>query len=508
MEMYIFLLIGLFSGGLIGFLWAKTKFSSSEDHSSLVASLEQDLSILRAQEKATLSSLAKLEQQEVFYKTEHSRLSEELKVKETELKELTENYNQAYNKGAQLMIKRDHLQEQVTGLNEEHEELTKNLELKVDAYNELYNQKSVIEANLKEADNKLDRQAKDIEELQKMFKLEFEKMANSILDQKTAKFTQTNKDNLKQILDPLNKDIEAFKSRVNEVYEKESKQRFSLEEKVKELQELNQSIGEEARNLTKALKGEVKTQGRWGEMILESILEKSGLRKGEEYEMEVQLTDEDGKALRSDSEDKKMRPDAVINYPDNRKVIIDSKVSLNAYSRSIEAQDLKEQQRHLNDHVQAIKNHIMALSRKGYDDYDKALDFVMMFIPSEAAYIAAIKQDPELWNYAYDKRILLMNPTNLITSLKLIVDLWNREYQNQNAIAIAERGGKLYDKFVGFVTNLDKVGDYISKAQKSYGDAYGQLSSGKDNLVRQASKLKELGVKTKKDLPKHLNPGD
>ena len=189
-----------------------------------------------------------------------------------------------------------------------------------------------------------------------------------------------------------------------------------------------------------------------------------------------------GNRLRSDSEGKKMRPDAVIKYPDNRNVIIDSKVSLNAFTRYIAANDVAEQKAELEAHISAIKNHIVSLSTKGYDDYNKALDFVMMFIPSEPAYIAAMQGDPDLWNYAYNKRILLMNPTNLITSLKLIVDLWKREYQNQNAIAIANRGAKLYDKFVGFVKNLEKVGSYIGSAKTSYDEAYKQLSTGNDNL--------------------------
>jgi DNA recombination protein RmuC len=273
-----------------------------------------------------------------------------------------------------------------------------------------------------------------------------------------------------------------------------------LGEKVKELADLNQVISEEARNLTKALKGEAKTQGRWGEMILEKILELSGLRKGEEYFIEEQLTDENGKPLISESEGKKMRPDAVIKYPDNRNVIIDSKLSLNAFTRYLEASEIDEQKKELDAHVSAVKARIIELSTKGYDDYNKALDFVMMFIPSEPAYIAALQGDPNLWNYAYDKRILLLNPTNLITSLKLIVDLWKREYQNQNALAIAERGAKLYDKFVGFVQNLEGVGDHISKAQNKYSEAYKQLNTGNDNLVLQATKLKNLGIKTKKEL--------
>jgi DNA recombination protein RmuC len=199
-----------------------------------------------------------------------------------------------------------------------------------------------------------------------------------------------------------------------------------------------------------------------------------------------------------------MRPDAVIKYPDNRNVIIDSKVSLNAFTRLVASTDVDEQKGELVSHISAIKSHIVALSSKGYDDYDKALDFVMMFIPSEPAYIAALQGDPDLWNFAYDKRILLLSPTNLITSLKLIVDLWKREYQNQNAKEIAERGAKLYDKFVGFVNNLEDVGSHLEKAQGKYNEAFKQLSTGNDNLVTQATKLKALGLKTKKELPKGI----
>lgn len=351
---------------------------------------------------------------------------------------------------------------------------------------------------------RVEQQKQETEQLGKKFNTEFENIANRLLDIKTQKFTELNNSNMKSILEPLGKNIDDFKKQVDEAYKTEGNQRFSLGEKVKELAELNRVISQEARNLTNALKGEAKTQGRWGEMILESILEKSGLVKNREYFMEYELKGEDGKALKSNGEGKKMRPDAVIKYPDNRNVIIDSKVSLNAFSRYVEATDVDQQKAELHSHVTAVKNHIISLSSKGYDDYDKALDFVMMFIPSEPAYAAVLQGDPDIWNFAYDKRILMLSPTNLITSLKLIVDLWKREYQNQNAIEIAQRGAKLYDKFVGFVSNLEAVGEQLEKAQGKYDEAYRQLSTGNDNLVLQATRLKSLGLKTKKELPKSL----
>lgn len=362
-------------------------------------------------------------------------------------------------------------------------------------------------ANNEALQQKLGTQKEEMEALNKKFNTEFENIANRILEAKTEKFTELNKANLHLILEPLGKNITEFKTKVEEVYQKESEQRFSLGERVKELAELNRRISEEAHNLTRALKSGSKTQGGWGEMILENILERSGLVKGREYFMEHQLNDEQGNPLRSHAEDKKMRPDAVIKYPDNRHVIIDSKVSLNAFERCVNAPEEADRMQELGEHVACIKKHINTLSAKGYDDYSKTLDFVMMFIPSEPAYIAALQADPDLWNYAYDKRILLLSPTNLITSLKLIQDLWKREYQNLNANEIAERGAKLYDKFVGFISNLQDVGDHLQKAQNKYGEAYKQLSTGSDNLVTQATKLKELGLKTKKSLKEGLGNG-
>ena len=447
----------------------------------LIAGLAVGIAIgyLLANRKTTASLQAEKEQ--------FSRLDKEF----TTLKATSE---------AQLNAARQSLQEKNGDLDQLKAEFQK---LQEEA-NSLNRQYATVNAQNKALQDKLDTQKTEIEALGKKFNLEFENLANRILESKTQKFTDLNKSNLSAILEPLGKNIEEFKKTVNEVYNTEAKERFSLGEQVKALADLNKTIGEEARNLTKALKGEAKTQGRWGEMILETILEKSGLRKGEEYFMEHQLVDENGNPLLSDSEGKKMRPDAVISYPDNRKVIIDSKVSLNAFTRFIEATEPEEQKKELNDHISAIKNHIIALSTKGYDDYDKALDFVMMFIPSEPAYIAALQGDPEIWNFAYDRRILLLSPTNLITSLKLIVDLWKREQHNQNAKAIAERGAKMYDKLVGFVDNLEDVGKFLEKANASYSESYKQLKDGKDNLILQATKMKELGIKNKKSLSDKL----
>ncbi|MCI3937926.1 DNA recombination protein RmuC [Chryseobacterium aahli] len=353
----------------------------------------------------------------------------------------------------------------------------------------------------------LKAQKQETKRIQEEGKLQFENLANKILEEKTEKFTNLNQTNLKNILDPFQERITDLKNKVNEVYEKENKERFSLGEKVKELSLLNQQISEDAKKLTRALKGESKTQGNWGEMILESILEKSGLVKGREYFLEHELKDEDNKALFSEFSGKKMRPDAVVKYPDERNVIIDSKVSLTAFTELVDETDSDIHKIKVNQHLSSIKTHISQLSQKAYDDYGKSLDFVMMFIPSEPAYIAAMQADQNLWNFAYEKRILLLNPSNLITSLKLIADLWKREYQNRNSMEIAERGAKLYDKFAGFIENLEKVGKNIDQAKNVYNDAFKQLSTGNDNLISQTQKLKSLGIKNKKELPQSLING-
>ncbi|MCA6066771.1 DNA recombination protein RmuC [Chryseobacterium sp. RG1] len=360
---------------------------------------------------------------------------------------------------------------------------------------------SALNQNLKTS---LETQKEEISKIQEEGKLQFENLANKILEEKSAKFTSLNQTQLKTILEPFQEKINELKNKVNEAYEKENKERFSLAEKVKELALLNQQISEDAKKLTKALKGESKTQGNWGEMILESILEKSGLVKGREYFLEHELRDEDNKALFSEFSGKKMRPDAVVKYPDERNVIIDSKVSLTAFTELVDETDAEIYQIKINQHLGSIKNHITQLSQKAYDDYGKSLDFVMMFIPSEPAYIAAMQADQNLWNFAYEKRILLLNPSNLITSLKLIADLWKREYQNRNSIEIAERGAKLYDKFSSFVENLEKVGKNIDQAKNVYNDAFKQLYTGNDNLIVQTQKLKSLGIKNKKEIPQSL----
>lgn len=348
-------------------------------------------------------------------------------------------------------------------------------------------------------EEKLGSQKQEIEDIRKKSHVEFENLANRILEEKVNKFTQTNRENLDQILKPLGENLNQFKKKVEETYDIESKQRFSLEEKVKELMEQSNRISQEANNLTNALKGQAKKQGNWGEIILESILDKSGLQKNREYRIQVSQQNEDGLTL---------RPDIMVYLPDERTIIIDSKVSLNAYERYCSAETKEEQELNLNLHLKSIYQHIDDLSKKRYDELSQELDFIMMFIPIEPAYLLAIQEDQELWSYAYQKRILLISPTNLIAALKLITDLWKRDQQSKNALEIAKQGEKLYEKVVGFFETMDDIEKHLNKSQEVFLKAKKQLRDGRGNIAGQAMKLKNMGIQSGKSIPAQFIPTD
>ncbi|SHG94779.1 DNA recombination protein RmuC [Chryseobacterium oranimense] len=489
MEM-TYLIIGCIAGGILGAVILYFALKSS----TVSRSSYDELNNLHIKNHSDLENL-NLKVQEL---NQSITKEKELNQQQTDL------LNDLKNEYAKISAEYASLNSQFLEQKQLNAKQTTQIENLISEKQHIFAKNSELSAKNDSMQQSLDTQKEEIAKIQEESKLQFENLANKILEEKTEKFTTLNQNNLKTILEPFQEKIADLKNRVNEAYEKENKERFSLAEKVKELAELNQQISEDAKKLTRALKGESKTQGNWGEMILESILEKSGLVKGREYFLEHELRDEDNKALFSEFSGKKMRPDAVVKYPDERNVIIDSKVSLTAFTELVDENDQDVYAMKLNQHLGSIKNHILQLSQKAYDDYGKSLDFVMMFIPSEPAYIAAMQADQNLWNFAYERRILLLNPSNLITSLKLIADLWKREYQNRNSMEIADRGAKLYDKFVGFVENLEKVGKNLDQAKNVYNDAYKQLSTGNDNLVIQTQKLKSLGIKNKKDLPQSL----
>ena len=484
-----YILLGIVIGGVVSWFIAtlslKAKTILKSEAESIKRNLEETKTKLVIEEERTKTLRDTLEKNETSINS---------------VKEEKESLNNSYS-NSQASLKAS--ENTIARYSNDNEQLKLDLQTITKKLNEANQQVAEFSANNKALNEKLNTQKQEIEELAKKFNLEFENIANKILEEKTQKFTTQNQANLDTILKPLGINIENFKKKIEEVYNNEAKERFSLGNEIKNLVELNKIISEEANNLTNALKGNSKTQGDWGEMILENILEQSGLVKNREYFTQEFLRDSDGNIIKNE-QNSGMQPDVIISYPDDRKIIVDSKVSLSAYIRYSESNDKIEQEKSLKEHLTSIRKHIDELSIKNYQDYASSLDFVMMFVPNEPAYLLALKESSDLWHFAYKKKIILISPTNLIMSIKLIEDLWKREYQNQNAQAIADRGTKLYDKFVGFVDNLKELGTHIEKTQVSYNTAFNQLTDGSGNLVKQAEKLKDLGVKSKKNLPTTL----
>lgn len=363
----------------------------------------------------------------------------------------------------------------------------------------LQTQHAMFKAKYQAAEEKLQHQKKDMEQLGDHFKFEFKNLAQTILEEKSEKFTLLNEEKLNAILTPLKTQLGEFKQKVEDTYDKESKERFSLGKEVQRLIEASQQVSLEANNLTTALKGNNKIQGNWGEMILESLLENSGLSKGREYFLQEFIRDNAGNILR-DENGKGLQPDVTILYPDQRKVIIDSKVSLLAWEQYIVSIESDSQKKWISEHARSIRAHIDGLSRKNYPKYALALDYVLLFIPIEPAFLEAVKTDLLLWKYAYDKKILLVSPTNLFSVLKIIADLWKVEQQNKHAIEIANKAGNLYDKFSGFMDNLEIVGKRLGEAHQAYDAAFKQLSTGKGNIINRVEELKRMGASAQKQL--------
>jgi rmuC domain protein len=360
-------------------------------------------------------------------------------------------------------------------------------------------------AGMKAQLSSLETQLKELREqkveLSQELRESFQSVATEIIRERTKDLNERAEETLK----PLRDDLQRFGKQVTETYQEESRERFSLKNEIKSLVERSQAISEETTNLTKALRGDSKVQGDWGEMILERILERSGLRKGEEYFVQETLRDEAGKLITTEDNRGGLRPDVIVRYPNSGAMVIDSKVSLTAYSRYLSADTDEVRAMALREHLQSIRKHIDELSRKKYEEHvSGAANFVMLFIPNEPAYSLALTHEPNLWEEAYTKNVVLINGTNLIAALRMAQDMWQRERQERNIQLILEKATGLYDKFATFTETFLEVGKKLQSASTAFDQARGQLSEGRGNLVRRVEQLKELGVKTNKTLPAAL----
>lgn len=340
-------------------------------------------------------------------------------------------------------------------------------------------------------------QEKYIADLQQRFKLEFEQIANKILDEKTAKFTDQNKLSMDQILSPLRENIKAFEEKVERVYKAESDERNVLKGVISQLMDQSRQIQEDANNLTKALKGDNKKQGNWGEIILERVLERSGLVKDQEYRIQSSFNTATGN---------RVQPDVIIDLPDDKHIVVDSKVSLIAYEKSVTAETEEEREQYIRQHLASLKSHIQDLSGKNYQALYQinSPDFVLLFVPIESSFGIAVQKDAELFNYAWDKRVVIVSPSTLLATLRTISSIWKQERQNRNVLEIARLSGSMYDKFVGFMTDMDSIGRNIRQTQDAYDKAINKLSTGSGNLATTAEKIKKLGAKTTKQIDSKL----
>ncbi len=406
--------------------------------------------------------------------------NEELKVENINLKKDVEHLNSRIDKSIEEFEKQRNKENQ---LNNEKLELSSKL--------------SEVKANYKNLEEKLNSQTNELEKLQERFTQEFKLVANSILKQNSEEFSKAHQKELQDILTPLKEKIKTFESSVEKKYVDETKERSALKQEIKQLLELNNTLNNQAQNLTNALKGDNKQQGNWGEMVLERILESSGLIKGEEYE--TQFSD-------TNSDNKRIQPDVLIKLPDSKHIIVDSKVSLVAYERFTNSEEETERDLALKNHVLSVKNHVKQLSEKNYQTGIgvNSPDFVLLFIPIESSFSAAIQGDEGLYNYAWDKKVVIVSPTTLLATLRTIASVWKHERQTKNAIEIADKAGRLYDKFKSFIDDMQKIDRGINATRTAYDDAFNKLKTGTGNLIRRAENIKELGAKTNKSIPQDL----
>jgi DNA recombination protein RmuC len=382
-------------------------------------------------------------------------------------------------------------------LTEEFQQLNEELRREREEVIHLNNQNSTLKANYQNLQTRLEEQKGELGQLQEKFTTEFKNLANEIFEEKSKKFTDQNKTNLSELLNPLGQKLTEFEKKVEQTNKESLERSTALREQIIGLRELNDRMTKEAENLTKALKGDVKMQGNWGEVILERILEKSGLEKDREYIVQETLHSEAGRRL---------RPDVIIKLPDNKNLVIDAKMSLVAYEKFMNEEDDLAKEKHLKDHILSVKAHVKGLAEKNYHQlFDGgSLDYVLMFVPIESAFSLVVQHGGELYNDAHEKSIIIVSPATLVATLRTVSSIWKHEYQNRNALEIARQGGALYDKFKAFVDDLIEVGKSLDRSKQQYGQAMNKLVEGKDNLIRKTERLKELGSKTSKSMDEKL----
>ena len=372
-------------------------------------------------------------------------------------------------------------------------ELKKQLEYTQHLLSTEQKQSTELRTRLEEKTRSAEEQLLFIKEAKASLATEFQNVGQKIFEEKAERFTQQNKTNLEGLLNPFREQISTFKKKVDDVYDKETKDRVALSQQVNQLKDLNQQMSQDAVNLTRALRGDSKTRGTWGEIILGTVLERSGLQEGREYETQEALKNEEGNRL---------QPDVVIHLPEKKDIVVDSKVSLVAYDNFSNSEDEKERSAALQQHIASVRTHVKDLSNKNYQDLKglNTLGYVLMFIPIEPAFLLAVGEDPDLFNYAASRNIFIVSPSNLLVTLKTIHAMWQYAYQNENAVEIAQKAGQMYDKFVGFIESFELVGNRLEQASDSWTRAHNQLVSGKGNLIKRADDLKQMGVRSKKEL--------
>jgi len=414
-------------------------------------------------------------------------------LKQMQQEEINGFLNQQIELNKALAISNEKSDNLANRMDQLDRQLEKERELKHEAEKLLVSRDSEL-INLKQ---RLEEEKKNLEAIQERSRVEFENVAHRILKQQTADFTITSQKGLQDILTPLRERIQDFEKKVDLTYEKGLKDQSDLKAELLKIYDLSVTLDKDAKNLTNALKSDSKRQGNWGEIILERVLERSGLIKDQEYYLQFSSKNEQGAI---------MRPDVVIRLPEDKHLVIDSKVSLTAYTEYVSAEEEHLRSKKLREHLDSIRRHIKELSEKRYDQLlgINSPDFVLMFMPVEPAFALAVQADHELFNYAWHERVVIVSPTTLLATLRTVSSIWKFEKQNQNALEIADRGGKLYDKFASFVNDLENIGQNIEKAEKSYQDAHKKLISGSGNLIRQVEQIKIMGVTTKKSLPETL----